>query len=598
MGFYPPYNPDAIKNVDLYKGGFPARYGGRAAAVLDLTMKEGNNQKASQELSVGVLASRFLAEGPIGKGRTSYLIAARQMNTGLIFLPQNIKLWTGGTVSNLTNLWFYDLNAKINHTFSDKSQLLFSAYHNNDFFKTAEQNPSNKSITSLNWGNLTSTLRYNRALAPRLFGKVTLGYSRFNYRMSSETSTKITDDVITNSFTVRNTIQDWFVKAGLEYTPSPSYTLRVGGEQFWHRYYPGRVTVVESSHPEFDQPNASTPIYTQESAAYLENDFQAGSAFRLNLGLRMAKLAVNGKTYPSMEPRLSMALALSPRHTLKLGVSRMRQFMHQLTSNGVGIPNDIWVPATERVPPVLAQQLDAGLYWQLGGKGDWHLSLEGYRKQLLGLIDYPQGTDLVSDFKKNWQDLVITNVAGRVYGLEGMVQKKVGNLNGWLSYTYSVSRRQSFGINQGKWYPARYDRPHSLAAVLNYKITPNWSVSTNFIYQSGFPVTLPVATVVGFNGEPTPVYTDRNNGRMPNYHRLDVGATYRFTTRRNREASWNFGVYNLYGRNNPYYLEPEAIKRQVDTPAGKPLVWQYDRIQINKRAGLPILPYVSYQIKF
>ncbi|AQG80287.1 TonB-dependent receptor [Spirosoma montaniterrae] len=594
FGFFSAFNPDAVRHIDLYKGGFPARYGGRLASVLDISMKEGNNQKARQELSIGVISSRFLAEGPLRKGTSSYMVAARTMNTGLLFLPQNIRLWAGKRVENLTNVWFYDLNAKVNHRFNDKSQLFVSVYHNNDFFKYAEQDKSDRTQTTLRWGNLTSTVRYNRALTPKLFGKVTLLYSNFAYQFGGSSRTQVGEDVLLNSISIRNTVRDWAIKTSLEFTPSPAYTLRAGGEQIWHRFYPGRISIVESSRPEFDQPNESRPIYAQEQAVFIENDWQPRSWLRLNMGMRMPYFKVDQTTYLSWEPRLSVGVALLPQLTLKGGLSTMIQSIHQLTSNGIGIPNDIWVPATQKIRPSWSNQRELGIYWT--DNKTWRVSAEVYKKRLYYLIDYIQGADLVSDFRRNWQDIVIQPVSGRVRGIEAMVHKTTGRFNGWISYTYANSERQTPAINDGRWYPARYDRRHNLAWVGNYQLTKKWALSANWVYQTGYPVTLPTGAQIGLDGEPRPIYEDRNNYRMPNYHRLDVGATYAFLTRRGRQAAWNFGAYNVYNRANPYYLEPQTLMRKTQngTPSGS----VYDRMEITQQAVLPLLPYVSYQLKF
>ena len=592
FGFLSVFNPDAIKNIDLYKGGFPARYGGRAASVIDLTMKEGNNQKHNQDVSVGLINARFLAEGPLKQNRSSYMVSARQMNTFLLFLPQTIRWWAGKRVSNQTNLWLYDINAKVNYVFKDQSQLFSSVYSNYDYWRNAEQFANRKSINTLNWGNSTATVRYNKIILPQLFGKITALYSRFQHSLQNQNTNQGTDGEVENLFSVDNTIRDWGLKGALEFMPNTNYTLRVGIEQYWHRFFPGRVSVINSDQEATPQKNNSEPINTQERALYIENNLRLGSFLQVNAGLRHVVYNTIGDTYQGFEPRLGLVFSMGSHHSFKLGATQMRQFVHQLSSNGVGIPNDIWVPVTNRVAPILANQLDIGWYSALGAKRSWRFSLEAYQKQLIGLIDYPQGKDIVSDLKENWQDLIVTNVKGRVKGVEAMLQKNEGKLTGWVSFTLSKSERRSNQINSGSWYPARYDRPHSLAVVLNYALNRKWSVNTNFIYQSGYPVTLPTGTMVGLNSLPTLIYGNRNNDRMPSYHRLDIGFDYAFKTKKGRNAIWHFGAYNLYNRANPYYLEPV-----IATKTNAANVKQYDGISIEKRAILPILPYFSYQLK-
>ncbi len=602
FGFLSVFNPDAVKNIELYKGGFPARFGGRASSVVDITMKDGNYVKHTRELAVGLISSRVLAEGPLIKNKASYMIAARQMNTSLIFLPRYIKMWAGKPVDGFTSLWFYDVNAKLNYKPGKKDQIHLSLYTNRDYFINADQNSSGgRNSTALNWSNTTTSLRYNRIVSPQLFAKVTGFYSHFDYQMKNLNRVPVSEEtILRNEYQLSNTIQDAGLKASLEYVPANQYTLRVGLENIWHRYHPGRVQVVDSSQPTLTINNASQRISAVESAVFVENDLEAGKYFTINAGMRLSRFEVEDKTYFGVEPRLSVGILLSQKHTLRIGLSRMNQYNHQLSSNGVGIPNDIWVPATQHVAPVSSQQIDLGWQWDLGGKSSWNVTLEVYRKKLANLIDYPQGANILSDLKANWEKLITTGGVGAMRGMEMMIQKKEGTLNGWIAYTFSKSERRFESINDGNWFPSRYDRRHTFSTVLNYKLSDRWSVSTNWMLQTGYPVTLPQAAGIDLSGFPTAIYVYRNAHRMPAYHRMDVAFTYGFlTARKHREAAWNFGVYNLYNRANPYYLEFQTLYKPSGMPPnGMPPNLVFDRNQITQKAVLPILPYVSYQIKF
>ena len=264
----------------------------------------------------------------------------------------------------------------------------------------------------------------------------------------------------------------------------------------------------------------------------------------------------------------------------------MQQYLHQLTSNGIGIPNDIWVTSTEQVPPSRAIQIDAGYYLSFGKDNQWELSVETYQKKFTQLIDYQQGSDVVTEFNANWQDIIVKNVQGLAYGAEFMIQKKYGKLNGWLSYTHAVSQRQSPEINKGEWYYARYDRRHNIAVVANYQLTSKWAFTSSFVYQSGYPVTLPEGAYIGADGNTKLYYSGRNNARISDFHRLDIGASYSFKTKkRQRDAAWNLGIYNVYNRKNPNYLEIDGLIRGT-------------QLSIKQQSLLPILPYFSYQVKF
>jgi CarboxypepD_reg-like domain/TonB-dependent Receptor Plug Domain len=586
FGYLSVFNPDAIKNIDVYKGGFPARFGGRLASVLDITMKEGNSQRKRGELSLGILSSRFLKEGPIKKDKSSYLVAGRFMNTLLVQLPTHFKTVAGADVDGVPSLWFYDFNAKVNHKFDNNGQLLFSFYSNYDFYKTVTQRNGNSDIAALNWGSITSSLRYNKAFSNKLFGKVSLIYSNFKYQLSGENSIKRGEQKVRNSYVLSNSIRDIGVKTSLEYAYSPSFTQRIGLEHTFHLITPGQLEITKDNVEQDVTFNQNVRIFSQESAVFIENEVSPFSFLKMNIGGRISRLSVNNAFYTNFEPRLSAKIAFTTNHGLKFGYTQMQQYLHQLTSNGIGIPNDIWVTATEKVPPSKATQADIGYYWTFGKEDNWELSVETYQKNFTQLIDYQQGSDVVSEYNVNWQDIIVKDVIGKASGLEVMIQKKQGKLNGWISYTNAVSQRQSPEINKGEWYYARYDRRHKIAIVSNYQLTPKWSFTSSFVYQTGYPVTLPEGTYMGADGYVKLYYSGRNNSRISDFHRLDIGASYHYKTKkRQRDAAWNLGIYNVYNRKNPNYLEIGGLIKGT-------------QLSIKQQSLLPILPYFSYQVKF
>lgn len=592
FGFLSVFNPDVVKNIDVYKGSFPARYGGRTASVIDITMKEGNNQKKKGEFSLGILNSRFLKEGPIVKGKSSYIVAGRLMHTALFQLPQNIKLLTGKPVKDFVGFWLYDFNAKINHTFKDNSQLFYSFYSNYDFFKNASQRVDRKESNTLKWGSITSSLRYNKSLSSRLFLRVVGTYSHFNYQLQNKEIKKIEEENSTNQTTLDNSIRDWSIKTNLDYLPNTNFLLRLGAITTFHRFFPGRIDAIRNNAKSGIELNKNQPISTVESAFYVENELTIRRALKLNTGLRYSMLQVEGKQYANWEPRAALTIQLLENQSLKFGYSIMQQYMHQLTSNGVGLPNDIWVPATAKVKPIRSEQVEAGWYWDIDKKKNWSLSLESYYKKMQDLVEYQYGSDIIVDYQKNWQDIVVTGVEGRAFGIETMISKKQGKWNGWVSYTYAKSERQTPQINEGVWFGSRYDRRHNVAVVANYQLTKKWSLVSNFVFQTGYPITLPSAAYVDFSGTVAPYYVGRNQSRMPNYHRLDFGAIFKSKNTKGRDYGWNIGVYNAYNRNNPYYLE---VVRNF-TKGGQP--GQIDNIDIFKRGFFPFLPYFSYQIYY
>jgi outer membrane receptor for ferrienterochelin and colicin len=588
FGFLSVFNPDAVKNIDLYKGSFPARFGGRIASVIDITMKEGNNQKKKGELSLGIFNSRFLKEGPIVKGKSSYMIAGRLMHTALLQLPQNIKLLTGKPIQDFVGFWLYDFNAKINHTFKDKSELFYSFYSNYDFFKNASQRSDRTEANTLKWGSITSSLRYNKPLTDRLLWRLVGTYSHFNYTLQNKETKKVEDEKITNQTTLDNSIRDWSLKTHLDYSLNTNFLVRVGAVTTFHRFFPGRIDAIRNNNPIVIDLNNNQPIATIESALYAENEWTIGSSLKLNTGLRYSMLNVDNQNYTNWEPRAALTVQVSDKQNLKLGYSVMQQYMHQLTSNGVGLPNDIWVPATAKIKPIRSEQVEVGWYFDIDPKKNWSLSIESYYKKMQNLAEYQYGSDIIVDYQKNWQDIVITGVDGRAFGLETMIQKKQGKYYGWLSYTLAKSERQTPEINNGQWFGSRYDRRHNIAIVANYQISKKWSVVSNWVFQTGYPITLPSAAHIDFSGTTAPYYIGRNQGRMPNYHRLDIGAIFKSVNQKGRVYSWNIGVYNAYNRNNPYYLE---VVRNYKNGIVQSL-------DINKRAFFPFLPYFSYQISY
>ena len=585
FGYLSVFNPDAIKNIDVYKGGFPARFGGRLASVLDITMKEGNSQHKKSELSLGILSSRFLKEGPLND-KTSYLVAGRLMNTFILQLPTHIKRATGGDIDGVPSIWFYDLNAKINHRFDNNSQLFFSIYSNYDSYRNATQRNNNYSNATLGWGSITSSLRYNKIFNNKLFAKASLIYSNFSYQLLGETIASQNRDKLKNAYVLTNNIRDIGLKTSVEYNYSPKLTQRIGLEHTFHIIAPGQLEITKDNAKQDVTINQNVKLYSQESALFLENEIEPLAFLKLNVGGRISNLFINSTTYTNFEPRLSAKISLNQNHGLKLGYTQMQQYLHQLTSNGIGIPNDIWVTATDKVPPSRATQIDAGYYWTLGKNNQWEISIETYRKKFSQLIDYQQGADIVTEYNSNWQDIIVKNVEGLAYGAEFMIQKKYGKLNGWLSYTNAISQRQSPEINKGEWYYARYDRRHNVAVVLNYQLTPKWSFTSSFVYQTGYPITLPEAAYKDSDGFTRLYYSGRNNARISDFHRLDIGATYNFKTKkRQRDVAWNLGVYNVYNRKNPNYLEIDGF-------------FGGNQLTIKQQSLLPILPYFSYQIKF
>lgn len=589
FGFLSVFNPDALKSVELYKGAFPARFGGRLSSVIDIMMKEGNKVERKTEWNLGLISSRFLTEGPLFKKKGSYLLTARSSYLGLVLLPFSLQK-TGNSI----NYWLYDLNGKINYQWKDKNQVFLSVYTGNDFWRTKEKyTTTNYEKTRLDWGNQTASLRYNRIISPKLFAKVLGTYTRYTYNINSESHSVVGNQNPPVSYNaashLQSYIQDWTLKTQIDYSPSPRHEIKAGTEAIYHTYRPSAYQV-RSTEAIDSVPPLPAPIHAQEYAVFAEDNIHLITWLSSNIGLRAVAFRVIDTTYKALEPRGSLHIQLPYQLAINASYSKMRQYIHLLSNNGVGLPNDIWVPATRKVAPQNAQQVAVGLtkFWK---KYDTEISIEVYQKWMNNLIDYQLGTNFLSSFNGNWQDIVVKKGIGKAYGIETFVYKKQGKWNGWLSYTLAWNQRQFASINHGLPYYAKYDRRHNVAFTGTYSLTEEWNVGLTWVYTSGSPVTLPIAIQQSLQGNEVFVYDGRNNRRMPAYHRLDIGFERKYETQQGNIATFGFGLYNAYNRKNPFYLAVVRPSQMGTTPNNV----TYNVVQ---KSLFPVLPYISYGIKF
>lgn len=588
FGFLSVFNTDAINNVELIKGGFPARYGGRLSSVLDITMKEGNRKEKSGAFSIGLLSSKILYESPLGEN-ASYLLSARASYLGLFALPTRIA-YRNGNADQYINYNLFDINAKINYQFKDKSQLYWSVYTGNDFFITESGTRIENNQLNLNWGNITSSLRYQKAFSPKLFGQAMLNYTRYHHDLGViyELNIPALDITERSEIVAKSNVQDISAKFRFDYLPTANHAIKFGGEAIRHRFAPTIFSIdIEDSTQQNYIPNI---IWNTELAAFVEDEMTITDNFKINVGLRYSALKTASRWYGGFEPRLAAHYQLENDWSIKAGYSVMRQYIHLLSNNGVGVPNDIWVPVTDKIPPQTSQQLAVGLTKYLR-KWNVETSIEAYYKKSNQLIDYEQGTNFLFDFSSNWEDIVETNGNGEAYGLELFLHKKTGRFNGWLGYTLAWNNRQFDNINNGNWYPAKYDRRHDFEVTGSYELNKKWNISATFVYNTGAAITLPVARYETPNSGRVLIYNARNAHRMPDYHRLDIGLNYR----PKENVSWNFSVYNAYNRRNPYYLQ---LQNFYDFDNGIDAAPTRIYSQLTQRSLFPIIPSVSYSRTF
>ncbi|MBO0931402.1 TonB-dependent receptor [Fibrella aquatilis] len=631
FGFFSVFNGDALKSVELTKGGFPARFGGRLSSVIDLNMKDGNKEKLHGEGGIGLIASRLTLEGPLSKkksgpGSTSFLISGRRTYLDLLAAPFIASESKGNTSAGY---YFYDLNAKVNTELGPNDKLYLSGYFGRDRFYAADKSTSNggKNTTStdvgVGWGNATGTLRWNHLFSNKIFGNASLIFSNYDFSISATNSD--TYDGKTDQFDLRYTsgIRDLGLKYDLDIYPNPQHSLRVGVQATSHRFTPSAVVVkntnVNENRAEVDK------IDVVESGIYAEDTWKPDVHWRINGGLRLSAFTGSGETYFRPEPRLSVAYMIRPDLSVKASYALMNQYVHLLSNTGIGLPTDLWVPTTDLVKPQQSQQVAVGVAKDFTGGSSFTnglaLTVEGYYKRMNNIINYKDGAsfllidDPTSARKVRWEDNV-TAGKGWSYGAEVLLQKKVGRLSGWVGYTLSWTQWQFADLNNGQPFFPRYDRRHDISVVGIYELSPRVTLSGTWVYGTGQALTLPVATFnayeqgsasnyYGGGGYTPPLvqqlfsyprqvneYGEKNSFRAEPYHRFDVSLQFHKKMKRH-ERTWEFSAYNAYNRRNPYFYQLNTTAQPGVNGSGAT-----ERTSLKRYSVFPIVPSVSYNFKF
>ncbi len=554
MGFFSVFNNDAVKDIKLYKGDIPADYGGRLSSLLDVRMKDGNMKKFSGSGGIGTISSRLTLEGPIAKDRTSFLLAGRRTYADLLFLP----FAKDEDVRN-SQMYFYDFNAKVNHIFNEKNRLFASAYMGRDVFGNV--------FARMAFGNQTYSLRWNHLFSGKLFSNFTLIHSRYDYELG-------TPEGEANSFNWKSRMKDYSAKADLNYFISPEHTLKFGVISTFHDFEPANAKGLgeQSLVTEFSLPSN----FALENGVYVSAESALGERWNFKYGLRYSSFHNIGTAtvynydenykptdsivyesgeffnfFGGLEPRLAASFMLNDVSSLKASYSRTRQYVHLAQNSTAGTPLDVWFPSSPNINPQISDQVAVGYFRNL-----WddrlEASVEAYYKKLDNAIDFRDHASLLMN---PYMEGEIRIGDGSSYGLEFLLRKNSGKLNGWISYTYSKTERIVPEINYGNAYTAPYDKPHDLAIVLNYEITNRIWVSGNWVYSSGLPVTFPTGRFE-YMGNIAPVYSNRNAYRMPEYHRLDLSISLAGKDKPNRKWDWdlNLSAYNAYARKNAWTI--------------------------------------------
>ncbi len=585
LGFFSVFNADAIKNTTLIKGGIPAVYGGRLSSVIDIQMKEGNNQQFQGEGGIGTISARMTVEGPIVKNKGSFLVSGRRTYGFDLAQPAIRKTDFAGT-----NYFFYDLNAKMNYQFSQKDRVYLSGYVGRDVLTFVQ--PGRDFQFKLPYGNGTATLRWNHLFNDKLFFNLSAIYNDYKFKVNFEQEQF--------RFEVASGVRDYSAKFDFDYFPSNEHQLKWGLQATNHKLSPNVVT---GSSGDVEFASTVTPKYGNEYALYLQDDWKISPWFRINLGLRATMFQQVGpyvsgidgkvyksgevvKTFSSLEPRAFLTTTLNPNASLKAGITSTTQYLHLVSNSSSTLPADVWVPSSELVNPQRGWQYAAG-YFQNLNNNMFETSVEVYYKSLKDQIDYRES------YVDNSVQEVETEFVfgeGEAYGAEFFVRKNKGKLNGWVGYTISKAYRIFPDIENGRRYPTTYDRTHDLSVVANYNFSRKLTGGFVFVYATGKTFT-PPQSIYLIDGEFQTDYGPRNSQRLEPYHRMDVSLTFtpRPDSKKDFKSNWVFSIYNAYNRKNTFFVYTDY---ESNLQAGTATIKAY------KVSIFPIIPSITWNFKW
>ena len=597
LGFFSVFNGDAIKSIQVYKGGFPARYGGRLSSIIDVGMKEGNKEEYHGKVGIGLLSSQAMLEGPLQKGKSSFLVSGRR--TYIDLLLAGISALSGEPIPKY---FFHDFNGKVNYEFSEKDKVYLSAYYGLDkAYLKASGSDGSSFKSGFGWGNLSTTLRWNHQYNEKLFANTSLIYSRYRVAYSQEGK----GPGSTRRFDARflSSIDTYSLKEDVDYFPSPRHNVKIGGVGHRHTFNPNAV---DFNSPGFDYEDKH-PYHVFEGAFYVEDEVKVTSKIRANVGLRSSFFSYEDTKYGAFEPRLSLSYHFPNYFSVKGSYTRMNQYIHLLSYSSVSLPTDLWVSSTEVVPPRKSHQVALGVAKDFT-KSNITVTVEGYYKRANNILLYKEGAYFQAGDNTAWDTQVSTDTQGDSYGMEFFFRKNGEKLTTWLGYTLAWNINQSPTLNNGKPFHPKYDRRHDTSFVLTYKPFKQTTLSLAWVYGTGINYTLQKysGTIVearhtdveyapgdeevpGNTRQPnviqarkTRIFTERSNFRAEPFHRLDLGFQFHKQKKRGK-STWDISVYNAYSRKNPFSYD--VVRKK-----GKSYLRRY--------AFLPIVPSISYRYEF
>ncbi len=587
MGFFSVFNPDAINNIQFYRGNIPAAYGGRLSSLLNIRMKEGNSQKFTVSGGIGLTSSRLTVEGPIKKEVSSFMVSARRTYADLFFK------FSSDEFTRTSSLYFYDLNAKVNYKLGEKDRLYLSGYFGRDLNKIRALQ------YVIDWGNATGTMRWNHLFNEKLFANTTLIFSKYDYMID------LSREEPNNDW--RSEVKDYTFKSDFSYYPNPRNFVSFGISSTYHKFKPGE----SEADPDGGVPRSNA----LEHGVYISNEQQVGARLTLDYGLRFSLFQLIGeaeviqydenyqpvglehygkgeiyKNYHGLEPRISARYLTGSHSSVKISYNRNRQYMQLLSNLALGLNAfDIWMPSSEQTRPQIADAFSLG-YFRNSRDHRYEFSVEGYYKHLQNQLDYQDHAQLIMN---RYLEGELRSGKGRAYGAEFMVRRQQGRLTGWLSYSLSKAELSIKDINGGQYFPAAHDQPHAVTLAASYKLSPRWTLSGNFVYASGRPTTLPEETF-RYQGYIVPVYGRRSGDRMPDYHRLDLSVNLypKEKPGRKNQSYWTFSLYNAYNRYNAATVFVTNELEDID------LVKDNGKSAFHKLSMFGIVPGITYNFKF
>lgn len=615
FGFFSIFTPEAVKKVNLFKSSFPARFGGRLSSVIDVRTNDGDMMRYHGSFSIGLLSSKINLEGPIVKGKTSFNISARRSYFDLLTSPFMTK-------GEKTLLFFYDINAKINHRFSDKNRLFISFYKGQDKFILNEEytySSSKSSFNSINemsfyWGNTITAIRWNSIFNNQLFCNSTISYNQYQFNLkntssgSQEGQKELSREAYHSKY--QSGIKDLAYSLNFDYNPHPSHHIKFGANYLYHQFYPEVMTNTSEENDngviknDFYSSLTNPNIFAHELSAYLEDDFNVNDKISLNAGVNLSNFLVQKKSYFAPQPRLSARYKMMRNLAFKTSYSRTCQYIHLLTSSSLSLPTDLWVPITKNIKPMSANQYSFGAYYE--GIKNWEFSVETYYKTMNNVLDYKDGANFIG-VSTGWENNVEMG-KGRSFGIEFLAQKRIGKSTGWISYTWSKSDRlfPEKGVNKGVRFPYKYDRRHNLNIVFNHKFSDRIDLCSSWTYYSGGCSTIseekiamirPYKKISEGSGLGNGTFlksedyvSQKCNYRLPATHLLNIGINFNKKTKHGIRT-WNISVYNAYNNMNPTFVFKDHKTIAVDGQ-------NVEKPYIKKITVLPCIPSITYSYKF